>query len=104
MIALCALSYIGGGLAYCLVGRGTTLFVNDGFHYYAYLPSLLLDRDLDFTDEYALGRAHDWMRDYESFNDIVPATGRPGNPWAIGSALLWLHFFLIGLGDRKSVV
>jgi hypothetical protein len=95
LLALAAtLAYVGGGVAYVSVGRGSTLFVCDGFQYYCYLPSLALDRDLDFTDEYALGRP-----DYREspFTAVVPATGRPANAWTVGPAVLWAPFFLFGL-------
>ncbi|HJN15272.1 MAG TPA: hypothetical protein QGH10_07280, partial [Armatimonadota bacterium] len=50
IVVVATLAYLAGGLAYTMVGSGSTLFVNDGFQYYCYLPSLALDRDLDFTN------------------------------------------------------
>jgi len=32
---------------------------------------------------------------------VSPETGRPGNAWAMGPALLWLPFFLVGLGLER---
>jgi hypothetical protein len=34
------------------VGKGKALFVSDGFYYYSYTVSLVLDRDLDFSNQY----------------------------------------------------
>lgn len=63
---------------------------SDGAYYYAYLPTVLIDHDLDFSNQYA---------------KLVPSTykqniqnkgGRPANKYAIGSAILWLPFFTVG--------
>lgn len=60
-------------------------FAADSVGYFAYLPSLLLDRDLDFGDEYAgLG----WPAPPPS------PTGVSFSPYAIGPALAWLPFYL----------
>jgi len=64
---------------------------SDGAFYYAYLPTLLLDHDLDFRNQYAsLVPEKNLSRIRES------VTGRLPNKWAIGSAVLWTPFFLIG--------
>jgi len=97
LIAGSSLLYVGGGLTYVMVGSGSTLFVNDGFQYYCYLPSLVLDQDLDFTNEYAIARRERWGADTWEFVSVVPETGRPANAWSMGPALLWLPFFLLGL-------
>ncbi|MFO7678978.1 MAG: glycosyltransferase family 39 protein [Chloroflexota bacterium] len=62
------------------------LIGSDGIKYYAILRSITLDRDFDFTNDYTLLN--------EPFK-IVEDTGKPQNPFAVGSALLWLPFFLI---------
>jgi hypothetical protein len=61
------------------------LIGSDGLRYYAIVRSIVLDHDLDFTNEYErLGIP------------IEPtATRLPANPFAIGSALLWLPFFCL---------
>ena len=64
----------------------------DPIGYYVYLPSLIFDHDLDFADEYA---------HFQGIGDASPdqprtATGKMPNPFAIGVAILWLPFFLIG--------
>ena len=64
---------------------------SDGAFYFAYLPTLIIDHDLDFRNQYAslipkqvLSRIHE------------TATGRLSNKYAIGSAVLWTPFFLMG--------
>jgi hypothetical protein len=70
------------------------LIGSDGIGYYAYLPSLWLDRDLDFTDEYAVFFAHS-DRDLSTTPFYLQRTtqGVPPNQWSIGPALLWSPFF-----------
>ena len=70
--------------------QGNALFVSDGFGYYVYLPSLIIDRDLDLSNQIA--RQPDQVR--QDFYAIQPQTGRPGNPFQVGCALLWLPFFV----------
>jgi hypothetical protein len=70
------------------------LFVSDGFGYYIYLPSLFLDGDLDFDNQ--LARQPDQLTHPEY--GIVPETGRRGNAFQVGSALLWSPFFLLAHG------
>jgi hypothetical protein len=64
------------------------LLGGDGFGYYVYLPSVVIDHDLDFTNQ---------------FERLRPTPGRPtqrtptgllSNPWPVGPALLWAPFFL----------
>jgi hypothetical protein len=63
------------------------LIGSDGFAYYAIVRSVALDHDFDFTDDYSLlglgGGRH------------TTPTGVPGNRFAIGTAILWLPFFLV---------
>lgn len=63
------------------------LIGSDGVFYYVYARSLVLDRDLDFANEYAYFQlpASAWPK---------TATGMAPNQYAIGPALLWLPFFL----------
>lgn len=71
------------------------LIGSDGVFYYSYLPSLLLDHDLDFSDEYGV-----FFADNPAEGDIWlhkshrTAKGVPRNQWSIGPALLWSPFFL----------
>jgi hypothetical protein len=62
----------------------------DAAYYYAYLPSLVLDGDLDFTNQYRV--TQNWYR-------LGPTPlGRPGNVFGIGPALFALPAFVVGHG------
>ena len=70
---------------------------SDAVEYFSYLPSILLDGDLDFTNEYTYfyeedpeGRAGF----KETFLDRSTATGLKLNFGPIGTALLWSPFYL----------
>ena len=64
---------------------------SDGISYYVYLPSLWLDGDVDFTDEYA------YFFPDRQFHSANPPS-LPPNKFAIGPALLWSPFFLLAHG------
>jgi hypothetical protein len=69
--------------------RGTSARVSaDGWYYHVYLVSLVGDRDLDFTDEYAV--TGNWYR----FG--AGPTGRPVNPFGIGPAIFEAPFYALG--------
>ncbi|MCP4421844.1 MAG: hypothetical protein GY805_34965 [Chloroflexi bacterium] len=59
---------------------------SDGVKYYAILRSLVLDQDFDFANDFSL---------LDVAGSTVEATGKVANPFAIGTALLWLPFFLL---------
>ena len=59
---------------------------SDGTQYYAILRSLVLDQDFNLINDNDL---------LDVRNTIVPETGMAANPFAIGSALLWLPFFAV---------
>jgi len=67
-----------------------SLFVSDGFGYYIYLPSVVINGDLDLTNQIAHqpSQVEHW-----TFAQ-VPQTGKPGNIFQIGPALLWFPFFV----------
>ncbi len=70
-------------------GRGRTArLAADAEYYHAYLPTLVLDRDLDFTNQYAITK--NWYRFGKT------ELGRPGNVFGIGPALFELPAFLVG--------
>lgn len=74
--------------------RGPTAALTaDGFYYHAWLPTLVYDRDLDLTDEYAV------FDNFYCFGDT--ASGRPANPFGVGPALFELPFFLAGAAAAK---
>ncbi|MCX7014828.1 MAG: hypothetical protein NTW86_20145 [Candidatus Sumerlaeota bacterium] len=71
-----------------------TIHGRDGLCNYAPLRSLLFDGDLDYANEYALfDRATDGAFAFYQIQP-EPATGRPGNRYGIGSAILWSPFAL----------
>jgi len=71
------------------VGKGKALFVSDGFYYYSYTVSLVLDRDLDFSNQYRFNK--EWASSIYAY--IVSKTGRPANQYGIGFGLLLLPAF-----------
>lgn len=69
-------------------GRSVREPTADAAYYYAYLPSLVLDRDLDFSNQYQV--TQNWYR-------LQPTPlGRPGNVFGIGPAVFELPAFLVG--------
>jgi hypothetical protein len=70
--------------------QSDALFVSDGFGYYIYLPSLVIDGDLDLTNQIARQPV---QVDHWTFAPVAD-TGRPGNIFQVGPAVLWLPFFL----------
>lgn len=63
------------------------LIGSDGVGYYVYVRSFVLDGDLDFENEYT------YYRDAFPTPELTPI-GRPANKYSIGTAVLWLPFFL----------
>lgn len=93
LTALCLLAFL---LTIPLPRADGHLIGSDGIGYYVYLPSIWLDRDLDFTNEYAVffAYARDAAPD-AAFHLHRTPQGVPPNQWAIGPALLWSPFFLL---------
>jgi hypothetical protein len=73
--------------------HGRPFLVMDGIGYFAYLPSLLFDGDLHFANDYAaLG-----LRPERSAYVFEPGqTGYVQNVFPVGTAMLWLPFYLGG--------
>lgn len=69
------------------------LIGSDGMFYYAYLPSLILDGDLNFQNQYARSLA----LNHPARSALSP-TGLVPNAYAFGSAFLWSPFFLMAHG------
>ncbi len=70
------------------------LIGSDGIRYYVYLPSVLIDGDLDLTDEYQ----HFYRSEPLTVRHLLAdqtATGLPANRFGIGPALLWSPFFVL---------
>ncbi len=74
-----------------ITGKGKALFVSDGFYYYSYTVSLVLDGDLDFSNQYRLNKG--WAN--PTYGYLVSKTGRPVNPCGIGLGLIWLPAFVL---------
>lgn len=75
--------------------RGRTARLTaDAWYYHAYLPSLVLDKDLDFSNEYKL--THNWYRFGKT------PIGRPANVFGIGPAINEMPFFLVGHALAKA--
>jgi hypothetical protein len=71
-------------------GRSVREPTADAAYYYAYLPSLVLDGDLDFANQYRV--TGNWYR-------LGPTPlGRPGNVFGIGPAVFALPAFVVGHG------
>lgn len=75
------------------------LFVSDGFGYYIYLPSIIIDGDLDLSNQIA----HQPDQESQGFYRISPATGLRGNPFQVGCALFWSPFFLAARAAAKGL-
>ena len=57
----------------------------DGIYYYSWLRSVVVDHDIDFTNEYkALGGTQP-----------LTSSGLPGNKYSIGPSLFWSPFYLM---------
>ena len=61
----------------------------DGVYYYMYLPSLLLDGDIDFSNEVS-----NYFGEKQVEKDRTK-TGMVGNHWPVGPAIFWAPFFLL---------
>jgi hypothetical protein len=69
----------------------------DTIQYYAYLRSMVIDHDLDFTNDYLLlyAPANAEAASRNVWLNSTTPTGRRTNQMSIGPALLWAPFFLI---------
>src|SRR5262249_23585365 len=86
--ALAAIATVAFALGRDDWGRSLREPTADAAYYYAYLPSLVLDRDLDFANQYKV--TQNWYR-------LGPTPlGRPGNVFGIGPAVFELPAFAVG--------
>ena len=93
LLALTATCLIAFAVTIPLPRVDGQLIGSDGIGYYVYLPSVLIDGDLDFTDEYRhFYRSHPETASYR-IDDRTP-TGLPANRFGIGPAILWAPFFI----------
>ncbi len=70
---------------------------SDGVNYYAYLPSLVLDGDLDFCNEFQALLAYS-PEEIEARTAAYGDADPVANPHGIGPALFWMPFFLLAHG------
>jgi hypothetical protein len=75
----------------------TVLVSGDGRYYWAYLASLGVDGDLDFSNQYANPRCGN----YWGYGKTP--TGKYANAFTLGPALLWMPFFLVARGVSAIV-
>ena len=68
-----------------------SLFVGDGFGYYIYLPSVVLDGDVHLANQLT----HQPDQPDQQWYAYVEKTDRPGNCFQVGCAVLWSPFFLL---------
>ncbi len=95
IVSVALLFFLPATAGKLMLGKGKALFVSDGFYYYSYTVSLVLDRDLDFTNQYRFNKG--WARPITE----KTASGRPANPVGIGCGLLWLPAFVLVHGIVK---
>ncbi|HXG54710.1 MAG TPA: hypothetical protein VNJ03_04965 [Vicinamibacterales bacterium] len=62
---------------------------SDGFYYYAYLRSIVFDRDVDFTNDYRMLGLGDKAHLF-----VPTPTGHAQSAWTIGPAIVWAPFFV----------
>lgn len=66
----------------------------DARAYFAYLPSMVLDRDLDLRNQFAVLRPEGATE----YPFGVGRGGRAANPFPVAPALMWLPGYLVGVG------
>jgi hypothetical protein len=85
------LVYLALGLLALLAVAQFHYVVPDSAAHVAYARSLLWDGDVDFYNDYRRLGMIDREEGIE-FGAVVAETRRPGNPFGMGSAILWLPF------------
>lgn len=98
-VALFALFIAAYMLSPLLISRRYgDIIVGDAVFYYVYERSLILDGDLDFTNDYAgFDRAHK-AGDDKTVGGSTTDIGRPLNQESIGPAILGAPFFVVAHG------
>ncbi len=87
---------VGHLLAVVALPREGHLLRGDSRKYYAYLPSIVLDQDLDFRNDYS-HMAGGLSAEGEPLELNYTATGLVANAAPIGPAIFWAPFFLVAL-------
>ncbi|MCM2326215.1 MAG: hypothetical protein NDI94_07145, partial [Candidatus Woesearchaeota archaeon] len=73
--------------------------IGDGLHQYSQLRSIVIDKDLNFSNEYEYFRTQNLGNVLDPKSKTI--TGLPPNPWPIGNAVLWSPFFLMAHAIEK---
>ena len=90
-----ALVYVAGTAASS--GLSLPLVQGDAKSYFAYLPSLVLDFDLDLRNQFTQLRPEQGAGGDAQFPFGPGAGDKAANPFPVGPALLWLPGYLAGL-------
>ncbi len=80
-------------LVLCFFALKPGLLILDGLAYYSYLPSLFLDGDLNFWNEFRFGGV---LNESGSRTRGITEAGYVSNHWSIGPASLWWPFWAAG--------
>jgi len=99
VFALIAFFFLAHIIGIAVVDRSITngqIIAGDGLLYYEYLPSLILDHDLNFENQRVAARQLGVPYDFDVPHLAKTKTGLPGNPVGIGWALLTSPFFVVG--------
>ena len=94
--ALCTMFVLGHFGASMVWPREGRWLRGDARRYYVYLPSMVIDHDLDLRNDYAALDPPAARRGDVESSDAAGAS-RVGNLAPVGAAIFWLPFFLIGL-------
>ena len=76
------------GLDLAVVFSHPARLVSDGVDHFVYLRSIVIDRDLDLTNDFAI------FYPGTPREDLRTPIGRIGNPHALGPAIVWAPFYL----------
>jgi len=96
IVALSLVFVVAHFAATLALAREDGLLRGDSRRYYVYLPSLLLDHDLDFSNDFALVYGQD--PETADFSELgLTDTGLLGNVAPVGCAIFWAPFFLVAL-------
>ncbi|MHB1355744.1 MAG: hypothetical protein ACYCZF_07180 [Anaerolineae bacterium] len=90
LVALFILSVVAFIASIAIPRADGMLIGSDGVGYYIYVRSIVIDRDIDFANEYAR------LDPSKDLSKLQTPTGLTTNQFAIGPAILWLPFFLAG--------
>jgi len=74
---------------------------NDGIGYFSYLHSVVVDHDLDFTDEYQAVK-NERVSYYPTLIETRTATGRLADFFPVGPAILAAPAYLVAVAARPS--